>query len=347
MQIHQRNLRILLSLLCVISSGWLLRCGILWSLAGMAAAVLLYPSHSKHSLLIKALILLLLAGFLFCRNRNENTSASEKLIVSFLDVGQGDSILIEAPDGKAFLIDAGTRDSGSSVVSAIKSAGIQSIDYMIETHPHADHIGGFPEVIRSFSIKSYIKPYINDFDVPQYPGLTHLKQTLKDHSIPVREVSAGDTIVETDDYCLSVLSPSSDAVFDDLNDYSLILKLTYGKTSFLFTGDAGYMAELELLDQNIRTDVLKVGHHGSFGSTCTAFLEETDPDIAIISVGKNNENNHPNQYVLDRLDERGIPVYRTDASGTITVISDGNSVSVSTENHETDTAGEKIPLVLG
>ena len=251
------------------------------------------------------------------------------LTVTFIDVGQGDSTLIELPDSSTILIDGGTSDYGETVVRTLQSRNIRTIDYMIGTHPHADHIGGLPAVAAVFKVSKYIEPVLDNIGMPDTYCVKHLYDVLKQKRIPTVSASYGDIIASGSNYSVEVLSPRRDAVFEDMNDYSLIIKVTYGETAFMFTGDAGYSAELEILDENLRSDVLKVGHHGSFGSTCTAFLKETEPSVAVISVGKENDNNLPNEYVIERLREEGIQILRTDESGTIQISSDGRRIAVS------------------
>ena len=291
------------------------------------AAIWLIPLGRKRSVIAgKALLSILLFVLAAKVQINRTDKETSILTVSYLDVGQGDSTLIELPDGETVLIDGGTYEYGSTVVNELKLRGINTVDYMIATHPHADHIGGLPAVIDVVNVKAFYEPDTGEAPLPENAGIGILQKKLQARGIPVHVITAGSIITEGDSWCLEVLSPSEGASFEDLNDYSLILRLTYGSTAFLFTADAGYTAELEILNEDISCDVLKVGHHGSFGSTCTAFLEAADPNIAVISVGKDNEHGLPNDYVLERLEEKGITVLRTDESGTVRIESDGTSV---------------------
>ena len=293
------------------------------------AAVWLLPlKMNRYNLMVKsiaAIVLFLLIAKQQVYHRENNNGL---MTVSYIDVGQGDSTLIQLPDGKTMLIDAGTADFSNVVATILKDKQIHTIDYLVGTHPHSDHIGGMPAIITQFNVKEYIQPNMNGFSLENNYFADKLNTALKQAGIQVITASYGYMIASGENWTAEVLSPRDNAVFEELNDYSLIIKVTYGKTAFMFTGDAGYTAELELLNEDLSCDVLKVGHHGSFGSTCTAFLSETDPSIGVISVGKDNENNLPNDYVLQRLTEEGVRILRTDESGTIVIQSDGNTVNV-------------------
>ncbi len=314
----------------------LLLAGIFWSHSmliaafAFAAAILLLPYGQRPVIWLFKLCLagIILYLAVFNSFRQHPTADTGNMTVSFLDVGQGDSILIQTPDHKTILIDAGIAEQGETVVTYLKQADVDEIDYLIGTHPHEDHIGGFFTVLQSISVKQYIQPEIRSYDLSDNILNKNLILELNKRSIPIINVKSGDKLISSDTYTVEVLSPAEGALFEDLNDYSLILKLTYGKISFLLTGDAGYTAELEILSRDLAADVLKIGHHGSFGSTCTAFLEAVDPEIAVISVGADNEHNHPNHYVMDRLNDYGISVYRTDQDGTVSFTTDGRSLNI-------------------
>ena len=293
------------------------------------AAIWLLPLKlTRYTLSVKSISAILLFLLIAREQVYQQNTDNGLMTVTFIDVGQGDSTLIQFPDGKTMLIDAGTADNSGAVSNVLKEKHINTIDYLVGTHPHADHIGGMPAIIRSFNVKQYIQPDMNGFSLENNYFADMLNKALNQAGINVISAAYGYEISSGDNWTAEVLSPRENAVFEDLNDYSLIIKVTYGKTAFLFTGDAGYNAELEILDEDLSCDVLKVGHHGSFGSTCTAFLVQTDPSIGVISVGKNNENNLPNDYVLQRLTEEGVKILRTDESGTIVIQSDGSSVKV-------------------
>ena len=319
----------LATILLVIAGTYLSSVNITAALLCYFAAVWCLPlSLSMYVLGLKAfasIVLVILIANERIYNPNDDTGI---LSVTFIDVGQGDSTLIELPDHSTILIDGGTSDYGPAVVKTLQSRNIKTIDCMIGTHPHADHIDGLPEIVSNFKVSQYIEPVLNNIDMPDTYCVKHLSNVLNQKRIPTISASYGDIIASGSNWSVQVLSPRKDAVFEDMNDYSLIIRLTYGDTAFLFTGDAGYTAELEILHEDLRCNVLKVGHHGSFGSTCSAFLKETEPSVAVISVGKDNDNKLPNDYVIERLREEGVQIIRTDESGTITITSDGRRISI-------------------
>lgn len=251
------------------------------------------------------------------------TIKSSKLTVSFIDVGQGDSIFIQAPSGKTMLIDAGTPEMGSKVVDYIKSQGINKIDIIIATHPHSDHIGGLPAVIKNFEIGKIYAPKV-----------THTTKTyenflnaVKDKGLKIIAAKAGMDLDLGEGITAKMLAPNSEE-YNNLNNYSVVVKVTYKNNSFLFTGDAEEESEQEMLAKgyDLKADVLKVGHHGSNTSTTPAFLKAVNPKYAVISVGKNNTYGHPHKEVMERLKSLNITVYRTDECGTVVAVSNGRTI---------------------
>lgn len=247
-----------------------------------------------------------------------------KLTISFIDVGQGDSILVQAPSGKTMLVDAGVLEMGSRVVSYIKSKSIKKIDILVATHPHNDHIGGMPDVINSFSIGQIYMPKASTNTYSFEKLLTAIKRK----GLTVKTAKAGVVLDLGSGITAKMLAPNS-THYEDLNNYSAVIKITYGKTSFLLTGDAETQSEQEMLKAgyDLKADVLKIGHHGSAYSTSLAFLKAVSPKYAVISVGKNNDYGHPAQVTINRLKYYRIPMYRTDECGTIVATSDGKTIT--------------------
>lgn len=244
------------------------------------------------------------------------------LKVHFIDVGQGDCILIE--DGNsAMLIDAGNTQNGPDIVSYIKKLGISKLDFVIATHPHADHIGGMADVINAFDIGKLIMPKVEHTT----RTFENLLLTIRNKGLKITAPVPG-TEYKLGDASFTILAPNSSS-YKDLNDYSVVIKLKYGSTSFLFTGDAETVSENEILARgyDVKANVLKVGHHGSTSSTTERFLDAVSPRYAVICVGANNQYGHPAPETLSKLAERGIKIYRTDEAGTIVVTSDGKSIS--------------------
>jgi competence protein ComEC len=246
---------------------------------------------------------------------------NDGLTVHFIDVGQADSILITMKDA-AMLIDAGNNEDSQLVVDYIKDRGITALDYVVATHPHEDHIGGMDAVINAFEVKSIIMPRVESTtktfeDVLEAISNKGLKVT---PPVPGTKYLLGEAE-------FTILAPNSEA-YEDTNDYSVVIKLQYGATSFLFTGDAGFESEEEMLEKgyDLRTDLLKVAHHGSKYSTSMKFLEAVQPKIAVISVGEDNDYGHPAPETIQRLRQAGAEIYRTDESGTIIATSDGKAI---------------------
>ena len=245
-----------------------------------------------------------------------------ELRVSFIDVGQGDSEFIELPNGETLLIDAGTNETGADVVNYIESLGYSSIDYVVGTHPHEDHIGGLDDVIRTFDVESVYMPKVTA-DTKTFEDVL---DAVDEKGLTINTAKAGVTLVDGDGLSVKMLAPVLDE-YDNTNDYSAVIKVVYGDTSFLFTGDAEEYAE-SLITGDVSADVLKVGHHGSSTSTGEAFLERVSPSYAVISCGLGNSYGHPHTETIEKLG--GIPVLRTDEMGTIVATSEGSEISFRT-----------------
>jgi len=255
-----------------------------------------------------------------------------QLTVYFLDVGQGDSILIQFPDDRAMLIDAGPDESGGSVVSYLKQQGVKRIDYLVATHPHADHIGGMAEVIEEFDIERVYMPKVTHTT----KLFENLLLSIKRKGLKITSARAGLNIIEQDDLYTSFIAPCGSG-YKSLNNYSAVVKLQYGSASFILTGDAEEQSEKEMLagGANLRADVLKVGHHGSSSSTTAAFLKSVSPSYAVISAGAGNQYGHPHQETVNRLTGAGVKIYRTDTDGTVIFLSDGQTLTVKTAANPT------------
>ena len=278
-------------------------------------------------------------------SRQETSSAAQAvsesqsldtLTVRFVDVGQGDGTIVECPDGKTMLIDAG-RDSMAAVAmnATLSADGRSQIDWLVATHPDADHIGGLPAVISANTVGSVWVPDCNH-DTETY---TAFLQAVSDKGLSIDAAARGKTIATGDNYKAEILWPNAGATFDDTNDYSAVIKVTYGKTSFLFTGDA---TKDDLLKADCGDiDVLKVAHHGSDTGTSSALLTALTPKISVISYGLDNTYGHPTQAVLDALAASGAAVYGTGAQGMITVTSDGIDVTATPAHDGTVVAGTK------
>jgi competence protein ComEC len=257
-------------------------------------------------------------------------AASGNLTVHFLDVGQGDSILLEHNDD-TMLIDSGEIGKGNTVAADIKEEGITSLDYVVATHPHSDHIGGMSVILNDFSIGHFFDSgYAYTSKTYEY-----MLTTIDKKGIPFSTPKRGDKIDFSSGIDVQVLNPGSTYFTDDVNQNSIVLKVTDGSVSFLLMGDAGIEAENQIIKEgyDVNADILKVGHHGSHTSSGASFISAVSPAVSIIEVGAGNDYGHPHQETLDRL-QRVSKVYRTDLDGTITITTDGSSYSVTTQKTE-------------
>ena len=265
------------------------------------------------------------------QRKTESTlkESSNNLDVYFLDVGQADSILL-SNNGHYMLIDAGNNEDGPKLVNYFKSLGITKFDYVIATHAHEDHIGGIDDIIKNFDIGTFYMPDLITTTKTFEDVLDALSEKQIAFETPTidQEFSFSDTKITT-------LYVNNEA--KNLNDSSIVLRLKHGTNTFLFTGDASTKVEKQLLNKNIASDVLKVGHHGSRYSTSKEFLNKVNPQYAIISVGINNTYKHPHDETLKKLNDKKIIIYRTDQEGTIVAESNGDIIQFKTI--KTDTNG--------
>lgn len=258
-----------------------------------------------------------------------DAKVNENFSVSFIDVGQADSVLIRNGNYN-MLIDAGNNEDGEKLVNYFKSLGIEEFTYVFATHPHEDHIGGMDDIINNFKIDNY---YMSN-KLSTTKTFMDVLDALDGRNLKYTVPNKGDTL-KLGDANIKVIYPGDDK--SNINDSSIVLKITYGKNSFLLTGDATSNVERKIYNEDIKSDVLKVAHHGSSYSSTDVFLDKVKPYYAVISVGKNNIYNHPSNKTLEKLNKRNIKAYRTDLDGTIVFISDGDNLSV--KALKTDTNG--------
>lgn len=254
-----------------------------------------------------------------------NVVESAKLIVNFIDVGQADSIFIELPNNKTMLIDAGNNEDDETVINYIKNLNYDTINYVVGTHPHEDHIGGLDTVINTFNVENIYMPKIQH----NTATFEDVLFAIQNKGLEINTAKAGTSILNIDNLNIDILAPVNDS-YEELNNYSAVVKITYGNKSLLFTGDAESLSENEIT-ADLKADILKLGHHGSDTSTSREFLSKVKPTYAVISVGKDNSYGHPSNDVLALLDEFNVNIFRTDEQGTIIARSDGNMISINKE----------------
>lgn len=254
------------------------------------------------------------------------TAVDGNLVIDYIDVGQGDSILIRQGE-HAMLIDGGTSESKDTILNFLEDENVDHLDYIVGTHPHEDHIGSLDDVVTAI-----------DFDTILFPKVTTTTKTFENLVLAVQNKGKKfKTPVVGEKYSLGgarfiILAPNS-ASYQSLNNYSIVIKMTYGTNTFMFTGDAETLSEKEILalGYDLSADVLKLGHHGATTSTSQKFLDAVNPKYAIISCGKNNTYKHPTKTTMDKMVKMQIDVYRTDEQGTIELVSNGETITFNVE----------------
>ncbi len=286
-------------------------------------------------------IFLFLFGIMLCLNltacglemRGDNVASNPPLAsnsyfeVHYIDVGQADAALVLC-DGGSMLIDGGNASDSNLIAAYLKKLNIETLDYIICSHAHEDHVGGLSGALSVVQVKNVLAPQ-KDADTKAYENF---KEKTAAQGLTIEHPKAGDKF--TLGSCkIEIFGPINENP-KETNNSSIVMKLTYGDTSFLFTGDAERAEEADIINAgyDLSADVLKVGHHGSDTSTSYVFLREIMPKYAVISVGKNN-NGHPSEAVLSRLKDADAIVYRTDLQGDIIASSDGSNITITTSEN--------------
>lgn len=285
-------------------------------------------SKKVNKLLNKTIILLLIfIVSLYAKKYVEESysyqetgiSTTSNLEIYFFDVGQADSIFLNN-NGYTMLIDAGNNNDGENIVKFLKEKNINDIDVVVGTHPHEDHIGGLDDVISNFDIGKIYMPDVISTSKTFNDVLNVVEEKEYNVSIPIV-----DEVFNLNDMKFKVIYTGNDE--NNLNNSSIVLRLDFGESSYLFTGDIEEKIEKELLNKDIDVDVLKVAHHGSDYSNSEEFINKVTPKYAIISVGYKNKYNHPSNVILDRLENSAL--FRTDKDGTIKLECDGKNINIS------------------
>lgn len=261
------------------------------------------------------------------------TVNQDELAVYFLDVGQGDSTLLRIPNGEkpyTMLIDTGEYEYADGLTEMLQSLGVETIDALVCSHQHTDHMGCMARIVERFEIGGLYLPNLPAESVPTTSAYEALLTAVDETDTPVYALYRGAEIEAPESVEVSVLAPEEDAAWDDLNNFSAVIRVQYGDTAFLFTGDAETESEKIILEHGdlLSADVLKCGHHGSKTSSSEKFLTAVFPDYAIISCGIDNSYGHPHEETLQRLSALGSEILETDEDGTILAVSDGSTVTV-------------------
>ncbi|MGN0967677.1 MAG: MBL fold metallo-hydrolase [Oscillospiraceae bacterium] len=259
--------------------------------------------------------------------------SGDGLTVHFIDVGQADCALLQC-DGQTMLIDGGNAEDSSLVVSYLRNQGVEYLDYVVCTHAHEDHVGGLSGPLNTCTVGQVFAP-VTQYDSKVFSNFVkYTDQQGLEITIP-----QADSAFDLGQAQVTVLGPRKE--YEDTNNTSIVLRVDYGETSFLFTGDMESAAEQDLLNVgcDLGATVLKVGHHGSSTSSSYVFLREVMPEYAVISVGKDNSYGHPHEEVMSRLYDAQATVYRTDEQGTVVAFSDGEKVTFTTEKDIAPTVG--------
>ncbi len=300
----------------------------------------------KRKALFLVIFLLIMAVLTACQaqmnspevmvNAHKSAAKAGFMKAHFIDVGQGDAILVQLSSGKNILIDAG--EDSAPVISYLRQNQVSRLDIIIATHPHSDHIGGMSDVIQSFDIGSFYMPRVSHTT----DAFSNMLDAVAGKGLKAKAAKAGVTLDVGSGFKACFLAPGASS-YEDLNNYSAVLKIEYGQTAFLFAGDAESVSEEEMFHSgmNLQADLLKVGHHGSHDSSTDAFLKAVKPKVAVISVGTGNDYGHPSAETIVRLKSAGAEVYRTDHLGTIIATSDGSKVTVNKTSADIQTSGSK------
>ncbi|MCM3717580.1 ComEC/Rec2 family competence protein [Fictibacillus phosphorivorans] len=269
-----------------------------------------------------ASVLCFILVWMFIPGKPVHADWFDPLKIHFLDVGQADCILVEAPNGQTMLIDGGDEHDAEEIITYLKREGITRLDIVVASHPHHDHIGSLDDVIREFPVSVLYMPNL-PYDTKYYHDLFRV---INEKQIPVDRAKAGVHFKMGFSVKVEMLAPRG-SYYKHINDYSAVIKIQHGKKNFLLMADAGAEEEKEIMSRGgIKADVIKIGHHGANTGTSMEFLKKVKAKTAVISVGKHNPYQFPSKEVLYRLNNRKMTVYRTDQLGAIIATSNGKKI---------------------
>ena len=281
-------------------------------------------SPKIRNIILVVVLVIAALSYLYDEFTREPVAVDGEIVIHSIDVGQGDSTFIIAPDGN-LLIDAGTNSSERDLIAYLDGLDVETIDYLILTHPHEDHIGGADAVLENYEVKNIIMTFFTSTSNAYDAVLDALKKNVY---INVIECKAGAEY-SIGDMKIKLLGPDPDELGDDCNNSSIITKVTYGESSLMFTGDAEYVVEARLVSRfadELDCDFFKLGHHGSSTSNSDVFMEAVTPYLAVISCGEDNSYGHPHREIISMLKNNNIEYYRTDRDGSVTFVCDGEKV---------------------
>lgn len=287
------------------------------------------------------LLSLLLSGCAGSQPQANTQTATEPLVIHFVDVGHADCTLLSVGE-TTILIDGGNTGTSFEVLQYLRRFGIEELDLVVNTHPHGDHLGGIPTVINAIPTKE-VWCSTTTFDTYLFDQFT---SALDKRDLQINKPAPG-TIYSADGLTITVLGPlEAESTYEDLNDTSLVLMIQYGEKKFLFTGDMEAYAENQLVNSlySLKADVLKVGHHGSYSSTSQAFLNKVDPDYGVVFCQWGNEYEHPHAAPMSRLEKADVELFRTDIMGDIVLVTDGTNLAFLLETSDTTLTGYEKPL---
>lgn len=302
----------------------------------------------KEAIWFTVIIVLMLSLFAgFSAGGGSKIDCHGKLQVHFIDVGQGDSIYVCTPRGDNLLIDSGDNKAASKVIGYLKARGVKKLDIAIATHPDTDHIGAMDDVVNTFEVKSFYMPEVKS-ESQNYKNLLNALEKKKLKAIPLYALDSFDLSNGKGDCFFDIYSPVKGKHYPDTNSYSIVGRLRYKDTCFMLTGDATRENEEDMIDTGFKLDsnVLKLGHHGSKTSSSLEFLTYVNPDIAVVSAGKNNKYSHPHKETLENLEQLGVPYVSTADEGDIVFISDGKKVSLIKNQNQILDMAEKLLQML-
>lgn len=261
-----------------------------------------------------------------------SVKAEGQLLSYYIDVGQGDCELVRIPreDGEYFnlLIDSGEATEGDELSAYLRDLGVDTLDAVVATHPHADHIGSMGQLLSEFEVGAFYMPDFAEEQTPTTVSYEKMLDALADKNLKINSIGKGDTIPCPETASIQVLSPEKGKEYENMNDYSAVLKISFGDTDFLYMGDAEKENYTVAIRGDISADVIKIGHHGSSNATDEDLIQAVNPSYAVISCGVDNSYGHPHEETLEILERYGVKVLRTDELGTIMISSDGSELSV-------------------